>query len=77
MSGEESEPLFDAWKDYYEFFGVIDQRTAANRLIALGFKMPKKGAPNIWRSTLLARIDAVAQKNKPQITPRLMPIKLF
>ena len=47
------------WKDYLEYFDVLDWRTAERRLVALGFKRKKgrRGAPMIRRVVLDKAVD--------------------
>ena len=44
-------------KDYIAFFGVSDWRIAKKRLEALGFTVPKGGAPMIRKEVLQRKID--------------------
>ncbi len=44
-------------KDFCTFFGVSDWRIAKKRLSALGFKLPRRGAPMIRREVLERKID--------------------
>ncbi len=50
--------MLNTWKDYTEFFGGINWRTAKRKLAKLGFKIPSRGAPMIRRVVLEQRVDA-------------------
>lgn len=53
--------ILQTWKEYMQFFGVEDPRTAQKRLEVLGFKIPKVGAPMIRLARLQERIDGGAK----------------